>query len=194
MTDELFYGTKMYHQPFSKLCEPLQQYLGTSNAAYFNVNADSSVTNIHSNYKWMENYIRGQHYDLDPHMVHPNNMTEGFALLCIDDTYRYQKYQDVLENVANVSAYGFTYVTKTDFDFTAWCFTTNQSSHKFINTLFNQSQIIKSLIQNLEKQLKSTFLDLEDNKARLINLKGNLFFQQTGIVFRNKQGGINCVN
>ena len=184
MIEELFYGTKMYHQQFSKLCQPLQKYLGTYNAVYSNVNIDSSMANIHSNYGWMEDYIKGQHYNLDPHMVHPNNMSEGFALLTINDAYKYQEYNDViLESVANKLEYGFTYVTKTNVDFTAWSFTTNKNNHQFINILLNQPQTIKFFIQKLENQLKSIFTDLQKNRVQLINLKGNLFFQQTGIVF-----------
>ncbi len=186
MINELFYSTEKHHQAFLKLCEPVQQYLGTEKTAYFNINVDSTVANIHSDYEWMKRYVEEQHYHSDPHMVHPDNMSEGFSLLSIGDTYRYQEYQDVLEHVENIGDYGFTYVTKTDVDFTAWCFTTNKNSHKFINTLLNQSQTIKSLIQKLEKQLKSTFPDLQKNKARLINLKGNLFFEQPGIVSRHK--------
>src|SRR5690349_3102354 len=108
MTDELLYGTEKYHQTFIKLCEPLQQYLGTNKAAYFNVNVDSAIANIHSDYQWMKQYIAGQHYHLDPHMVHPDNMSEGFSLLSIDNTYKYQEYQDVLDRRENVNDYGFT--------------------------------------------------------------------------------------
>ncbi|HXH55597.1 MAG TPA: hypothetical protein VNK03_07650 [Gammaproteobacteria bacterium] len=195
MSDELFYDTKMYHQQFAKLFEPLQQYLGTNNAAYFHVNTDSSVTNIHSNYKWMENYVRGQHYNSDPHMVHPDNMSEGFAILTIEDTYKYQEYNDtvILDAAENKFNYGFSYVTKTDLDFTAWCFTTNTNNHKFINILLNQPHIIKSFIQKIENQMKLAFPELQQSKAKLIELKGDLFFRQIGIVSR-EQGGVNYVN
>lgn len=184
LINELFYGTKTYHQQFTRFCEPIRQYLRIKDAAYFNVHKDGSAAVIHSNYKWMEGYIEGKYYNLDPHLVHPDNMLEGFCILIINDNYKYEEYSDeVLYESGNKFDYGFTYVEKSNDSFTAFCSTLDKFNNKFINTLPNQAEMIKFLIQKLDHQVKASFLGLQQNKAQLINLKGELFFQQRGIVF-----------
>ena len=183
--DNLFNGTKMYQQQFVALCETLQQYLGASNAAYLNINQDSGAVYIHSNLKWLEGYIDGEHYKLDRHMVHPNNMGQGFCLLMLSNIYNYQTYNDALLYTAeNKFEYGFTYVIKTDTDFSAFSFTTDK--HKIINAPLNEGEIIKSFLQNINDQILTSFPKLEENRTNLVNLKGELFFQQSGIVFSNE--------
>ena len=96
-------------------------------------------------------------------MVHPDNMSEGFSILRVEDTYKYQEYDDdlILDAVENKFNYGFSYVTKTKFGFTAWCFTTNTNDHKFIDLLLNQPHIIKFFIQKIETKMNSAFPELQ---------------------------------
>lgn len=184
LTNELFHGTKTYYQKLAQLSEPIKQYLEVKDVTYFNVHRDGDLAIIHSNYEWMEGYIEGKYYNLDPHIVHPDNMLAGFCVLLIKNNYKYEHYSDVvLCESKDDFDYGFTYVEKGNDNFTAFCFTVDKNNHKFINTLFNQSEIIKFLIQKLDYQIRTSFLELQQNKVQVINLKGDLFFQQRGIVF-----------
>lgn len=184
--DQLYLGTKTYGENFSKFCEPIKQFLDLDNEAYYNINIDGEMTNIHSNDKWMEEYIAGENYLQDPHMVHPNNIHKGFCVLLVNN-YNYQKYNDViLYGNANKSLfeYGFTYVLKTNVDFTAFCFTTNKSNY-IINRLINETKVIELFIKNLDHQIKSLLQlpKLTQSKIDLAQLKGERFFNQKGIIF-----------
>src|SRR5262249_17163385 len=119
-----------------------------------------------------------------PHMVHPDNMSPGFCVLLVRDGYHYQEYNDAIAYEAEDKFnYGFTYVVKTDTDFTAFCFTICKSDRQFINVLLNQARIVQVLIEKLNNQLEVSFPELHKNKVDLITLKGDPFFRQRGIVF-----------
>lgn len=187
LVDDLFYGTKMHHKKFAELCEPIKRYLGITDVAYLNVNKDGSIVDIHSNHKWKKKYIEQHCYKIDPHMVHPDNMHAGFCMLMINDDYKYQEYNDVMLYETSHKFnfyYGFTYVTKTHSDFTALCFTTNKNNNQIINRLLNEAGIIKYFFKKLNNQVILSFPDLQQNKVDLLKIKGNLFYKQTGIVFR----------
>lgn len=178
----LLYGTKTYHQQFSEVCDPLKQYLTINNATYLNINKDGELIYLHSDCAWMQSYIKGMHYKQDLHLVHPDNIGEGFCLLLIQDNYTYLPYNEVmLYEDQNKFDHGFSYIIKTDADFTAFCFTADNGP-KIINTLLNQSNIIKNFIQKLHLEVITSFKTLPENKSDLAALKGNLFFQQQGII------------
>lgn len=183
--DQLYWGTKTYGEKFLEFCETIKQFLDLDNVAYYDVNIDGGVINIHSSYKWMEGYIAGQHYLEDPHMVHPNNMHKGFCILLMNNNYNYQKYNDALlydsKNKA-LFGYGFTCILKTKVGFTAFCFTTNKNNH-IINKVINEIKVIKLFIQKLDNQIKSLLKKQSQLKINLSKLKGERFFNQKGIIF-----------
>lgn len=94
LANELLHGTKMYYKQFAQACEPVKQYLEIKDSAYFNVYKDGSLISIHSNYSWMKGYVEGKHYNLDPHIVHPDNISEGFSPFILNDRYQYAAYDD----------------------------------------------------------------------------------------------------
>ena len=81
--NQLYLEAETYSNKFLELCDPIKQFLDLDNVAYYEVNSDGSATSIHSSYKWMEEYIAGEHYLEDPHMVHPSNMHKGFCIIII---------------------------------------------------------------------------------------------------------------
>lgn len=56
-------------------------YLGVNRVAYFNINKDSSAVFLHFDPEWLDSYVKGKYYISDPHMVHPDNMDEGFSII-----------------------------------------------------------------------------------------------------------------
>lgn len=184
--EQLYSGTKIYGEKFLEFCKPIKQFLDLDNEAYYNINMDGDMINIHSNYKWMEEYIAGEHYLEDLHMVHPSNIAKGFCMLLVKN-YNYQKYNDVLlyaHKNENLFSYGFTYILKTNIDFSAFCFTTNKSNH-IINKIINKTKLIELFIQQLDHKIKSLLQKLPQSKIALPELKGERFFNQKGIIFPN---------
>lgn len=185
--DRLYWGTENYGEKFLEFCQPIKQFLEIDNESYYNVNLDGNMINIHSNDKWIEGYIAGEHYLDDPHMVHPNNMHSGFCILMVNDTYKYQQYNDVLlydRQNTPMFGYGFTYIVKTNFDFSAFCFTTNKNNY-IINKIINENKLIELFVQKLDEQIKSLLENIKELKISLPQLKGERFLNQKGIVFTN---------
>ena len=183
--NQLYLEAETYSNKFLELCDPIKQFLDLDNVAYYEVNSDGSATSIHSSYKWMEEYIAGEHYLEDPHMVHPSNMHKGFCIILVNNKYNYQKYNDLLlydnKNKA-LFGYGFTYILKNKLGFTAFCFTTNKSNY-IINRVINEIKTIKLFVQKLDNKVKELLKNQPQLKINLSKLKGERFFNQKGIIF-----------
>jgi DNA-binding CsgD family transcriptional regulator len=187
LTDALFYGTKQYHKKFDELCKPLKEYLGITTGVYFNTAQDGSMTNVFTNYKWLERYIEQSYFKQDPGIVHPDNMHNGFTFVTTsnDREYRDTMLKEAVENFN--FHHGFCYVEKTPANFTLFYFATDKENNKMINTIVNEAVMVRKLIRDLNKQVISELKDLQDNKVDVLKIKGDLFLEQKGIVFSEPQ-------
>lgn len=80
LTDEFFLGTKLYHQKIMEFCKPIVKYLGITHTIYVNIDKNGKTFCVCSDYKWVERFLEERYYQVDPFMVHPNNMHNGFSL------------------------------------------------------------------------------------------------------------------
>ena len=93
LTDEFFLGTKLYRQRFSELCRPLADYLGATHAIYINIDKNGRAFSICTHEKWVERFLEEHYYQLDPIMVHPDNIHNGFSF---DNASDHQEFKDTL--------------------------------------------------------------------------------------------------
>lgn len=190
LADEFLLGTKLYHKKFVELCDPIVKYLGTTEAMYINIDKDGRMFSIATCVKWWERLLEEQYYKLDPFMVHPHNIHNGFAL---DNSSDEQAFKDILlyDSIVNFNlCHSFVYIEKNPNNngYIGFCFATNKHNHKIISRLINESQIIKTLIRNLHNNLVPIInKDLQENKVDFITMKGQeLFTNQKGLIFHEE--------
>ncbi len=185
LSDEYFLGTKLYHKKFAELITPIANFLGITNAIYINIDKHGRMFSICDMPNWVERVLENHYYNLDPFMVHPNNIHNGFAF---DKSYPDQEFEDVFlyDAVVNFKlCHSFVYTEKTsDNGYIGFGFATTKNNGAIINRLLMESLIIKKLIRDLNKKL--TFIinkDLKENRMDFAHLKGSLFKTQKGLVF-----------
>ncbi len=184
LTDEFFLGTKLYHKKFSELCKPIADYLGSTHAIYFNVDKNGRAFSICTHETWVERLLEEHYYKLDPLMVSPNNIHNGFSF---DNASNDQEFKDKLLYDAIIKwnwCNSFAYIEKTtDGGYFGFDFGTTKDNHKMINRLINESAVVKKLIRNINKQLIAITPHLQDNRMDFARLKGEAFYNQKGLVF-----------
>lgn len=184
LTDEFFLGTKLYRQKLMELCKPLIKYLGITHAIYINIDKHGKTFCICSDDKWVERFLEERYYEVDPFMVHPNNMHNGFSF---DNASDHQDFKDTLlyEAVTKFNwCNSFAYIEKMDNgSYFGIDFGTAKDNRQVINRLMNESHIIRKFIRDLHKNLVAATLDLQENKMDFAALKGEAFHTQKGLVF-----------
>lgn len=185
LTDEFFLGTKLHHKKFVELCKPIANYLGVTHVIYVNVDKNGQLFSICTHPKWVQRLLEEQYYILDPLMVHPNNIHNGFSF---DSASDYQEFKDELlyDAVVNFNwCHSFAYIKKTPGGgYYGFDFGTTKDNYKIINRLIHESQIVKKFIMDLHNQLTLTFFkDIHEKRMDFATLKGNLFYSQKGLVF-----------
>lgn len=184
LTDELFYGTKVYHKDLAELCKPLEKYFGINQAAYLNIDKNGGLVNVHTHSKWMERCMEQHYYKLDPHMVHPDNIHNGFTLVT---TSKDQDYKNIMLNEAIHKFdlhHSIAYVEKNKSSCTVFSFSSHKDNYQIINNLLNEMPLFKKIIRHLNKQIIEAFPDLRENKVNFSKLKGDAFYKQIGLVFK----------
>ena len=164
LTDELFYGTKLFHNKLSELLYPLKQYLGVTQGDYIKVHQDGSLINIHTDYKWMERYLEKGYYKNDPSFVHPNNASNGFAFLpAVDDElYKNSLLKEAIEEFD--FHHSFVYIEKTKDSYTMVGFGTDKNNPGMPNKVLNSNNLVKKIIQNIIKEIILETNELEEKK------------------------------
>lgn len=188
LTDDFFLGTKLYHKKFTELCKPLAKYLGVTHAIYINIDGQGRMFCICTDYKWIERFLEEKYYFLDPFMVHPNNIHNGFSF---DNASDDQEFKDMVlyDAVINFNwCNSFAYIEKNPMGgYVGFDFGTTKDNFQMINRLINEVQIVKKAIKNLHHKLNLTiFRDLQENKMDFAALKGELFHSQKGLVFNEQ--------
>ena len=178
LTDELFYGTKLFHKKFDEILYPLKEYLGVTQGDYIKVDKEGTLVNIHTDYKWMERYLEKNFYINDPSFVHPNNASNGFAFLpAVDDEiYKNSLLKEAIEEFN--FHHGFVYIEKTNDSYTMVGFGTDKDNCNMPNKLLNSTNIVKKIIQNIIKQIVPEINQLQENKVDLLKFKKDLFYKQ----------------
>jgi len=187
LTDEFFLGTKLYQQRFSELCRPLANYLGATHAIYINIDKNGKAFSICTHEKWVERFLEEHYYQLDPIMVHPDNIHNGFSF---DNASDHQEFKDTLLYDAVIKfnwCNSFAYIEKTPGGgYFGFDFGTTRDNHQMVNRLINEATVIKKLIRNLNKRLIAITPDLQENRMDFAALKGEAFHTQKGLVFNEE--------
>lgn len=187
LTDDFFLGTKLYSRNLIELCKPLAKYMGITHAIYVHVDKQGRMFCICTDPKWVELFLAEQYYKLDPLMVHPNNIHNGFSF---DNASEHQEFKDMLLYNAVIKfnwCHSFAYIEKTaEGGYFGFDFGTTKENHQIVNRLINESHIIKKFIRTLHKKITSLIKDLSEKKMDFHLLKGDLFHSQKGLVFNEQ--------
>lgn len=188
LTDEFFLGTKLYREKLSELCIPLKNYLGITNALYINIDKHGSAFSIFNNRKWAERFVDQGYYQVDPLMVDPNHMDNGFLFDNMSDN---QEFHDkmIRDGIVNFNwHHGFVYTEKsTSGGYFGFAFGTTKDNHHIVTRLINEACLIKKFIRKLNRALIACTQDLQKNRMDFAALKGEAFHTQKGIIFHEKQ-------
>ncbi|MGD0465618.1 MAG: LuxR C-terminal-related transcriptional regulator [Gammaproteobacteria bacterium] len=189
LTDDFFLGTKLYHKKFTELCKPIVKYLGITSVIYLNIDKNGRMFITSDNFKWMERFLEEKYYKLDPLMVHPNNIHNGFSF---DNASNEQEFKDRLlyDAVVNFGlCHSFVFIEKAanNDGYSGFAFATTKDNYQIFNRLINEAHIIKKFIRNLNnKVLLMASKDLQENRMDFASLKGDLFHSQKGLVFNEQ--------
>lgn len=186
LADEFFAGTKQFGQKFIKLCQPMANYLGVTHVIYLLVSKEGMMFNLCTHPDWIERLLQEQYYKLDPLMVHPNNMHNGFFF---DSASIDLEFKDTLlyDAVINFNwCHSFAYIEKIPSGgYFGFDFGTAKENHTMISRLVNETVIIKKMIRELHKKIMSLIENWSEFMMDFASLKGDLFVTQKGLVFND---------
>jgi DNA-binding CsgD family transcriptional regulator len=188
LTDEFFLGTKLYQKKFIELCKPIKDYLGITHVIYVNIEKNGRMFSVCTHSNWVERFLEEQYYKLDPFMVHPDNIHNGFSF---DNASLDQEFKDKLLYDAIIKfnwCNSFAYIEKTcSGGYFGFDFGTTKDNYQIINRLVNEVSIIKKFIRNIHNKLiMLAEKDLNENRMDFAKLKGDLLYSQKGLVFNEQ--------
>lgn len=188
LADDFFLGTKLYHKKLLGLCKSLNRYLGVTHAIYVNINKQGQLFSICTHPKWVERFLEEKYYQLDPLMVHPKHVHNGFSF---DSASEDQDFKDTLLYDAVIKfnwCHSFAYMEKTaEGGYFAFDFGTSKENFKIISRLINEAQIVKKTIRELHHKLNVIISeDLQHNIMDFAGLKGESFHTQKGLVYNEE--------
>lgn len=189
LTDQFFIGTKLYQKKFAEIIKPLANYLGITHAIYVNIDKHGRLFSICTQVEWVERFLQEEYYKLDPFMVHPNNIHNGFSF---DAASLEQEFKDKLLYDAIINfdwCNSFAYIEKTiSGGYIGFDFGTDKNNYHIYNRLINEIKLIKKFIRNINNKLNMIIAkDLKENKMDFAALKGDLFNTQQGLVFNDRE-------
>ena len=189
LADEFFLGTKLHHKKFDELCQPILKYLGATYAIFINVDHNGMMFSTCTYPAWIERFLEEQYYKLDPFMVHPDNIHNGF---CFDNASDDQEFKDKFLYDCSVNfnlCHSFVYVEKKSNNngYFGFGFATTRDNYQMNSRLINEVQIVKKFIRLLNNNfMKIIDKDLKERSMDFRSLKGELFTSQRGIIFNDK--------
>ena len=187
LADDFFYGTQLYSQKLQSLCGPLARYLGITEAIYINIDPQGGALNVSTHPGWTQRFLEERYYQLDPFMVHPDNIQSGFSF---DGAHESHDFKDKFLHDAVVRfnmCHSFVYIEKMiSGGYFGFAFATSKNNPEMIDRLMNESQVVKKMIRHLNKQLITTLRDLEEHRMDFAALKGDLFHTQKGIIIKKQ--------
>lgn len=188
LADDFFKNTALYHQQFIEICKPLKDYLGVTHAIYIYIDKQGHAFNICTHPTWVEKLLSEHYYKLDPLMVHPNNIHNGFSF---DSSSENEEFKDKLLYDAVIQfnwCHSFAYIEKIpQGGYFGIDFGTAKENHKICNRLMNETIVIKKMIRDLNRTLLLMIPGLSENMIDFAALKGDIFYEQKGLVFNESQ-------
>jgi len=187
LADAFFLGTKLYQKKFSELCAPLANYLGATHAIYINIDKYGRAFSICTHETWVERFLEERYYQLDPLMVHPDNIHNGFSFdnASEDEAFKSTMLYDAVVKFNWCNS--FAYIEKmSNGGYFGFDFGTTKDNYYMVNRLINEARVIKNLIRNLNTQLMAITLDLQEERMDFAALKGEVFYTQKGLVFNEE--------
>lgn len=187
LTNEFFMGTQLYQKKLVDLCKPMANYMGITHAIYVDIDKEGKMFTVCTHDKWMERIIEKRYYKLDPLMVHPSNIDNGFAF---DEGVQDLEFKNRLIKDAAEQCnwyHGFSYIEKDAAG--GYCginFGTREDNLQIINQVMNEPHKIKKYIRALKKNLSGIASDLKNKRIDLAALKGDAFYTQKGIVYHDR--------
>ncbi len=185
LEDEYFLGTKLYNKQFIEICKPITEHLGIVSSIYINIDAQGRLLTIYSQPQWGENVLEKKHYKVEPGIVHPANMHNGFVFCNASD---HQEYKDELlyDGAVNFGWWhAFVYAEKNPNDdgYFLFGFATTKENYRMNSIVMNESSIIRKTLRKLNRKLLLNNKDIDDHRMNISALKGEEFNTQKGVVF-----------
>lgn len=196
LTDEFFLGTKLYQKKFIELCKPIKDYLGITFVIYINIDKNGRMFSVCTHSNWIKRFLEEQYYKLDPFMVHPNNIHNGFFF---DNASTEQEFKDKMlyDGIVNFNlCNSFVYVEKNTNNkgYFGFGFATLKDNYQIMNRLVNEASIVKKFIRNLHNKFMVVLANnLEEHRMDFATLKGDLFHTQKGIIFNEPHDNQNNI-
>jgi len=190
LEDEFFLGTKLYHRRLSEIYRPLLHYLGATSVIFINIDKSGRMFSVCTCVEWTDKFLQESYYKLDPFMVHPDNIHNGF---CLDDSSDDQEFKDkfLYDCFVNFDiCHSFVYIEKHP-DHNGYFgvgLATTKDNYQMNSKLINESMLIKKFIRSLNHDFMQVIeKDLKDNSVDFSALKGELFYTQKGLNFNTNQ-------
>ena len=184
LEDDFFAGTKTYNTALDRFCLPLKKLLGVTYAMYFNIDKNNQAIHICTDQEWTQKYVENKYYNIDPLLVDPNNMHNGFAF---NNACGHKDFKNLLLYDAEVNfnlCHSFVYVEKiAGGGYFGIGFATDPGNYKISELLLNERDIVKLTIRELNKNIVREISNLDEKRMYLPDLKKDLFFTQKGLVF-----------
>ncbi|PCI39255.1 MAG: hypothetical protein COB50_01395 [Thiotrichales bacterium] len=178
----ILYSTSQYQVKLKQLCAPLEKHFGITDVSFLAVQDKVDVINLHTNVAWVEHCLEQNYYNCDPLMVHPTNISSGFATWDSyrDGTYASSMLFDAIYkfNMCN----GFSYVEKHGNSFQSFGFSADRENYKMQNAVFNNIKLLKNIIAQVQQYMQLVWKDLCAYSVNGVSLKGDLFHTQPGLV------------
>lgn len=190
LEDEYFLGTKLYRKQLMDVYKPLLYYLGVNYFIFINIDKNGRMFNVNNSPKWTERLLQEKYYKLDPFLVHPDNICNGF---CLDESSDDQEFKDkfLYDQVVNFDfCHSFVYIEKhpNNSGYFGLGFTASKDNYQINAKLVNESVLIKKFIRLLTRDFITVIeKDLKDNSVDFSALKGDLFYTQKGLNFNANQ-------
>ncbi len=182
LLDDFHAGTRLYGKNVAEICQPMYQYFGINSAAVIEIDRNDRVFNIHTNHEWIDNCLEKEYYKDDPHIISPKNMGNGFTLWSTREEQEYKAgiLHDINHNFN--MCHGVTYVQSNSYGYKVFAFSAEREHTGVHSKIISSLSLFRKFITYFDEKLNSIRMNLNSRKVLAPELKGNLFYQQKGII------------
>ena len=179
---DVFIGlTNKYKEAFLSLLSPLSKLLSMTYFNFFSIDGNGRVIIMNPNLTLLRYYIDNQYYMYDPHVVHPENLSPGFALWSSYQNVHYQgKLLYELREIFNINS-GVSLVQKDNNRCHIYSFGASKTNFYFSGHIFNNTTLLQQFTQHFYKETNKIIKEFYDNSINIVELKKDQFFSQPGI-------------
>ena len=178
---QLLTHTELYYKKLKSLCSPFEQLYGVDTVAFFYL-SDLNLINIHTHPEWMEYCMEKKYYLDDPHIVYPDNITDGFILSSQveSEPYSSKVHHDAL-NIFGMHN-GVSYVRKIRGGYIALSFNSSKRNPSILSNIINDKTSVDRFSLYLEHEITSILTKLSSKAIDIRELKGENLHNQQGII------------